>query len=37
MSVAIAQPISGTISNYNSLDASAKKGPKNKTHGDTGN
>ena len=35
--VAFAQPLSGTISNYNSLDASARKGPQNKTHGHTDN
>ena len=37
MLLAISQPISGTIGNYNSLDASARKGPQNKTNGRTDN
>ena len=35
--MAFAQPLSGTISNYNSLDVPARKGPQNKTHGHTDN
>ena len=37
MLLVISQPISGTINNYNSLDASARKGSQNKTNGRTDN
>jgi len=37
MLLVISEPISGTINNYSSLDAPARKGPQNKTYRHTDN